>query len=140
MRNGLGPRTRKFGFDGYGHLDWFGQNLRPRTRKFGFYGKWIPDPKQDSMLENLDLRSGQNTVSTVLNDFMCKRIWILLQERKLVWSTWLGGKLELLNQRKKRQENGVKVSIYGRFCEERKKTFEARIRSPSWSELGSFCG
>ena len=65
MRNGLGPRTRKFGFDGYGHLDWYGQNLRPRTRKFGFYEKWIPDPKQDSMLKNLDLRPGQNTVSIV---------------------------------------------------------------------------
>ena len=47
-----------------GKLDWLETKHGPQTRKFGLYGTWIPDPKQDSKLENLDLRSGQNTVST----------------------------------------------------------------------------
>ena len=46
----LDPRTRKFGFDGYGH----------------FWIKRKMNPGPETRLKNLDLRLGQNMVSTLI--------------------------------------------------------------------------
>ena len=95
----------KFGFDGYGHLDWFGLNGQtdsdPQIQKFGFYGYWILDPKQDSRLGNLDLRPGQNTVSTL--SFLKKKICINKCIRKN------DGQKNDENERKRMRKEGRKV-------------------------------